>query len=210
MTGEDADPYATVGPVVSSDQRKPWRRSVVLWVVGGVAVVGLGMVAVGAAFAVWLGSYGDVPEAEGDPILSVTPGDSTPVNTTGGYDMDEPMRFAGVVLRPGATAQGDVVTGVAEAAKGMGWTQVPPGAADTRDGWMCFTRSDDDGSLRVLDVGPYDGTNKVAQPTDVAVLVSTWSADEAGPSSADAPCGYAWAFNGEWYPVPLPIGSESG
>jgi hypothetical protein len=207
MTGEDADPYATVGPVVSLARRKPGRRSVVQWVIGGVAIVGLCLVVVGAAFTLLLGSYGDVPEAAGDPILSVTPGDSTPVNTTGGYDMDEPMRFAGVVLRPGVTTQDDVVIGVAEAATGAGWKQVPPDAASTRDGWLCFTHAGDDGSLRVLDVGPYDGSDKVARPTDVAVVVSTWSLDQVGSGDTDAPCGYASAFNGEWYPAPPPIGS---
>ncbi len=210
MTGNDTDPYATVGQTVSPAPRQPWRRSVVLWIVGGVAVAGLCMVAIGVAFALFLGSYGDVAEAAGDPILSVTPGDSTPVNSTEGRDGDEPMRFAGVVLRPGATTQDEVVAGVADEATGAGWTQVPPGVASTRDGWLCFTRADDDGSLRVLDVGPYDGTAKVAQPTDVAVVVSTWGWEQEGLSNADVPCGYAGAFNGEWYPAPPPIGSGSG
>lgn len=209
MTGSDADPYVAVGAPIGPTPSKPSRRSAILWVIGGVAVVGLCMVAVGAAFALLLGSHGDVPEAAGDPMLSVRPGDSTLVNTTGGYDEDEPMRFAGVVLRPGADTQDDVVAGVADAATESGWTQVPPDAASTRDGWLCFTRAGDDGSTRVLDVGPYDGTAKVAKPTDVAVVVSTWSLPEVGPGNADAPCSYASVFNGEWYPAP-PIGSGNG
>jgi len=208
MTGQPEDPYVAVMPPVAAEPRNRRGRTAVLWVVGVVAALALCLLAVGAGFAYLLMPHEDVAEAVGDPILSVAPPGSSQVDTTEGYDLDEPMRFAGVILRPDSTTTDALMAEVADAALAAGWTQIQPDGG-TRDGCLCFVRSDNGTPSRVLDLGPYDGTDKVGQPGDVAVVVSTWTPSFFGPSPSDAPCAYASAFNGEWHPAPSLIGTDT-